>query len=164
MQGDFIYLPDVQEKRLIPAVSQRIADGTLDRVAIHRDWKQEDFILTFPDGITHDDFFFFFCSLMAPDTVESTQLKAWFHANEAITNAEQGDFTQRFATTGFSKRILLTGEHDADAYHQYGVIEDGREIHFCMDGSFKVYKPGALNYFEPQIEFEHYRLLTTIER
>ena len=135
----------------------------ISKCSIHQHKNNNKFILTFPEGISNEMFIFFFCALMAPDLTNSRELLGWFYANDDMTIYEQSGEFDSFKRTTYFKRIMMTPEGDEKGnLHQYGITENGKEIHFGMDGSYKVQEKTKLEYINPISTLKDYYELEII--
>lgn len=165
MNKNYIELKDVDLEKLRLTTFELLGSMEVSKCLIYKHNSDNEFILTFPNGISNEMFIFFFCALMAPDLTNSNNLLGWFFANDDITIYEQtGDFDS-FKRTTYSKRIMMTPEGDEKGnLHQYGISENGKEIHFGMDGSFKVQERTKLVYINPISNLKDYNEVELIEK
>ncbi len=161
----YIELKDVNLEKLKFTTFELLSSMEISKSSIHQHKRKNEFILTFPDGISNEMFIFFFCALMAPDLTDSNELLGWFFANDDMTIYEQtGDFDS-FKRDTYSKRIMMTPEGDEKGnLHQYGITENGKEIHFGMDGSFKIKEKTKLKYINPISSLKDYNEVELIEK
>lgn len=162
---DYIQLKDVTLGSLQKTVTFLVNDMKIETAEIYKGKDISDFIVTFPKGISNELFIFFYCALMAKDYTNSRDLLGWFYANDDMTkpNAKGNDFG-KFKSSLFSKRIMITPNSDEEGnFHQHGIIETGVEIHFGMDGTYKVQKQTQLSYLQPITNLDTYTKIDTIE-
>lgn len=162
-KSDIIFLPDVRFDKLINSVNRLVNKMQIDKVCILKAAKSEEFILTFPRKIGNKDFIDFFCRLMEKDFAASKRLTGWFLGNNEITkNSKSGSYSNNYSNTEFSKLILLTHYRENNgSIHQFGVIEDGRGIHFSLDGTYKIIDDRNLDYYEPRFDPDEFELVYT---
>ena len=142
MRENYIQLKDVDLEKLKVTIIELLASMEISKCSIYQHKKNNEFVLTFPDGISNEMFIFFYCALMAPDLTNSKELLGWFWANDDMTIYKQsGDFSSFEKTTCLKKIMITPDGDDKENIHQYGVTENGKEIHFGMDGTFKCKLP-----------------------
>ena len=165
MVKDYILLKDVNRKSLSSAARDLVDSMKIEQADIYKDQSNSEFIITFPKGISNELFIFFYCALMAPDLTNSEKLFGWFFANDDMTlNSQNGDFGQ-FKSTKFTKRIMILPDGDDKGnIHQYGITENGKEIHFGMDGTFKIMAKTEYNYQYPILNMYSFEKIEIIER
>lgn len=163
---DCIQLKDVTLENLQKVVTYLVNEMKIEAAEIYKSNNNSDFIITFSKGISNELFIFFYCALMADDLANSKDLLGWFFANDDLTkpNAKGNDFG-KFKSSFFSKRIMMTPNGDEKGnFHQHGIIETGVEIHFGMDGTYKVQKETQLIYMQPINNLDTYTKIDTIEK
>ncbi|GAA0876068.1 hypothetical protein GCM10009118_24780 [Wandonia haliotis] len=139
MTENFILLKDVQQQSLHDVVVELVHAMQISSADVYTNDTESEFIIAFPEGITNELFVFFYSALMAPDLTNSKDLVGWFYANDELTlDKETGDFSQ-FSSESYTKLVqLLPDGDDRGSSHQYAISENGKEIHFGMDGTYKV--------------------------
>ncbi|MCT8341263.1 hypothetical protein MG296_14445 [Flavobacteriaceae bacterium TK19130] len=164
MIKEYINLKDVDRESLISTVSELTDSMKIKQSDIYENKHESDFIVTFPKGISNELFIFFYCALMAPDLTNSKELFGWFSANDDMTlNYQNGEFSN-FHSKDYSMQIMILPEGDDKGnFHQYGVTENGKEIHFGMDGTYKVLENSEYKYEYPISNLNEYERIETIE-
>lgn len=165
MNENYIELKDADLEALRYTTTELLNSMELLKCSIYRHKDRHEFILTFPEGISNELFIFFYCALMAPGFTNSRDLLGWFYANDDMTIHEQSGKFSSFKSSTFQKMIMISPEGDEKGnMHQYGVTEDGREIHFGMDGTFKIQEKANLKYVNPISSLEDYTMIESIEK
>lgn len=164
MKQDYIQVGDVQFEKLKSTVIDFANSMKIGKTIIYQHKHKPDFILTFPDGISNESFIFFYCGLLAPDSVGSGDILGWFYGNDDMTmEKDKGDFSI-FSSKSYSKRIMIIPQGDEEGnLHQYGITETGKEIHFGMDGTYKIAGKCRHPYIQPVSEFKDYEQMLVVE-
>ncbi len=155
MKTDIIYLPDVAFDKLKAIVDKAIGKLPNGKILVSKRIKSDEFLLSFPRGISNENFVRLFTGLMSPDWTKSKELCGWFWSTEKTLKNGNGSAPR--------KRIMLTPYGENGNAGRHGVIEDGREIHFGSDGTVKILDDGNLRYTEPYIDPDEFELLFTAE-
>jgi hypothetical protein len=165
MTKNYIHLKDVDIKKLNSTVSELVDSMKIEQSDIYRKKSETEFIVTFPKGISNELFIFFYCALMAPDLTNSKNLNGWFSANDDMTlNLENGDFSKS-QSSRYSKLIMILPDGDDKGnMHQYGITENGKEIHFGMDGTYKIIGQTKYKYQNPISNLYNFEKINSIER
>lgn len=165
MIKNYIHLKDVNKTKLNSTVTELVDSMKIEQSDIYSNNSETEFIVTFPRGISNELFIFFYCALMAPDLTNSRNLNGWFSANDDMTlNLKNGDFS-KFQSSQYSKLIMILPDGDDKGnMHQYGITENGKEIHFGMDGTYKVMESTEYKYQNPISNLYDFEKINSIER
>lgn len=165
MNENYIHLKDVTLDKLKSTVVELLSSMEIQQCLIYQHKENTEFILTFPNGISNEMFIFFYCALMAPGLTNSNELLGWFLANDDMTIYEQnGDFSL-FKKKTYSKKIMMTPDGDDKGnVHQYGITENGKEIHFGMDGTYKILEKTTLKYLNPISSLKGFYKIELVEK
>ena len=123
---------------------------------------QNQFIVTFPQGISNENFIFFYSALVGLYPLETTDVPVfgWFYANDDMTLHKAHGAFDHFESDQFELRIMMLLDGDGEGpSHQYGITENGKEIHFGMDGYYRVLPNTKYVFKAPDLALEDYEIL-----
>ena len=159
---DCIQLQFSDAEALIDLIEGMQKDMEIEHLQLFSDSTQNQFIVTFPKGINNEKFVFFYSALVGLYPFEMANIPAfgWFYANDDMTLHKVRGAFDCFESDQFALRIMMLPDGDGEGpSHQYGITENGKEIHFGMDGSFRVL-PNTKHVFKaPDLALENYEIL-----
>jgi len=137
-------------------------DMEIKHLQLFSDAIQNQFIVTFPQGISNENFIFFYSALVGLYPLETTDVPVfgWFYANDDMTLHKAHGAFDHFESDQFELRIMMLPDGDGEGHsHQYGITENGKEIHFGMDGNYRVLPNTKYVFKAPDLALEDYEIL-----